>query len=166
MAIINKVKTIILAVGMICCCQAQTTNIQELLNVELTPQIVQDFPRRDATSPECVFLGFFRGAFLGDYKDFLFHFTDSNRLESAGTTNLDAISEAYTHRFLANALTISFTNIMLKSFCLTNMQGHTRIISDVYSKKGILERTEPYILDLTSTNETWKIETFHESDND
>jgi hypothetical protein len=157
---------LMLAVGGAGAGLAQTTNIHELLNVELTPQIVQDFPKRDATSPECVFLCFFRGAFLGDYKDLLFHFTDSNRLESAGTTNLDAISDAYTNRFQVNALNLSFTNIMLKSFCLTNIQGRKRIISNVYSKKGILERTEPYILDLISTNGTWKIETFHESDVD
>ena len=42
------------------------------------------------------------------------------------------------------------------------MQGHTRIISYVYSKKGTIERTEPYQLDLITTNETWKIKTFYE----
>jgi len=158
----NKVKTSIIAAGIICCCQAQTTNIQELLNVELTPQIVQSFPRRDATSPECVFLGFFRGAFLGDYKDFLFHFTDSNRLESVGTTNLDAISASSTNRFYGNALSREFTNMMFISFSKTNIQGSIRVVSNIHSKRGIIESTEPCILDLTITNETWKIKTFYE----
>lgn len=68
------------------------TNVEALVNLELTPEVVARLPSRSQATPGDVFMGFTRGLIEGNYADCFYLFSNETRYELTGTNVIEAVS--------------------------------------------------------------------------
>lgn len=136
---------------------ASITNLQDVININLTSNNLERLPVRDLTTPDTAFLGFTRGLLQGNFTNYLYCLTPELQLEAIGTTNLALVTTQQCESFALDSLELQYTNHVLTVAQLTNINSKVMIYAQMISARVGRVDNEAMKVFFSPTNGIWKI---------
>lgn len=136
---------------------AVITNIVQCLNVELSQSVLDNISSLDCSTPQMSCLGFVKGMVSGDYKTYLFHFSDALRIEECGTADLTTLTPQVSDFFRGFVQGMGYSNHVVRAYSET-ATGTTWYVSiKLQSQKGARVDVSQMGVRMENSNGAWRI---------
>lgn len=136
---------------------AEITNVSQCINVELRRSVLNNINPTNSSTHQTAYLGFIRGMISGDYRTYLFHLTDSVRIEECGTADLHALTPQMMSEFQCFTQSMGYTNHMIKTYCETSTSGVWYVSSLLQSQNGRRIDVSQLDIQFVNTNGEWRV---------
>lgn len=140
-----------------CVSMAEITNVQQCINVELTPSILSQIPDMDCTTPQASVLGFVKGVVTGNFLTFLWPLSDAVRVRESGVSDLSLVTPSMTNQFLEFVSDSGFSNHFVCAYSEIQTNGAVHATISVRSRSGLLVKTNDVKTILQTSNGLWRI---------
>jgi len=149
-----KLTIIVLIVGS--ACANQITNLESILMMPLTSNVLASLPTRDCSTQDTAFLGCMGSFFLGNANDVKFHFTDDLWYSATGLEPNVPISEFMASRFRDMMCDEVITNRVFTSFSRMTTNNVHVIDSVMIDSIGVRQATNNFRVVFVLTNGMWR----------
>jgi hypothetical protein len=140
---------------------ASVTNIEQIINVPLSYEVVTNIEKTVYRTPHTAYLSFVRAVSLADAKELVSGFLPSKIKQITGTYNANDLSNeqcAILNEIIGGN---QITNMMLTSFSESNLKDWVKISGKIKTfEKGGREFVCTYPITFVNTNNAWLIEKF------